>query len=52
MLFCVTRHLMPSLLPRSDESAMNFEGLGVSFGHVYCSAQHFCELGVNFAESM
>ena len=31
VLLCVTLSLMPALLPEGDESAMNFEGLGVTF---------------------
>jgi hypothetical protein len=42
--------LMPALLPKSDEFAMNFEGLDTFFRHMRCFPQHFCELGVNFVE--
>jgi hypothetical protein len=37
--------LMPALLAAGDESAMNFEGLGVFFRHIHWFPQHFCELG-------
>jgi hypothetical protein len=36
---------MPALLAAGDESAMNFEGLGVFFRHIHWFPQHFCELG-------
>jgi hypothetical protein len=42
---------MPTLLPAGDESAMNLEGLGFLLRYIYCFSQHFCELGVNFAEN-
>ena len=47
---CVTLSLMPALLPKSDEFAMNFEGLDTFFRHMRCFPQHFCELGVNLVE--
>jgi hypothetical protein len=34
VLLCVTVSLMPTLLPVSDESAMNLEGLGIFFRNV------------------
>ena len=36
---CVSR--MPALLARGDESAMNFEGLGVPLRDIHCISQHF-----------
>jgi hypothetical protein len=45
VLLCATFCLMPALLPKGDESAMNLVGLGVLFRHIYCSLQHFCVLG-------
>ena len=37
---------LPALLPEGDESAMNFEGLGVSFWrHIYCYPKHFRQSG-------
>ena len=39
---------MPAFLPVNDESAMNFEGLGVSFREIYRFPKHFtilAELG-------
>jgi hypothetical protein len=41
---------MPALLPKGDEFPMNFEGLASFFRHIYCFAQHFCELGANSAD--
>jgi hypothetical protein len=32
--------LMPALLPVGDESAMNFEGLGVTFSTYLLFSQH------------
>jgi hypothetical protein len=43
---------MLSSLPIGDESAMNFEGLGVFFRHIHWFPQHFCALGANFAENV
>ena len=37
---------MHALLPKGDESAMNFEGLGTFFRHIYCFPLHVFELGV------
>jgi len=35
VLLCFTRSLMTALLPRGDESAMNFEALGAFFREVF-----------------
>ena len=45
VLLYVMRFLIPTLLPVGDESAMNFEGLGVPLGHIYCLSQHFLRVG-------
>jgi hypothetical protein len=47
-----TSCLMPALLAGGDESAMNFEGLGVPFRDLYCLPQHSYKLGANFAENV
>jgi hypothetical protein len=52
VLLCVTVSLMPTLLPASDELAMNVERAGVPIQHISYFSQHFCELGVNFAENV
>jgi hypothetical protein len=41
---------MPPSLPMGDESAMNFESMGV-FPTFLLFSETFCELGANFAES-
>ena len=41
---------MPALLARGDESAMNLEGLGVSFSTYLLFFAAFFRVGVNFAE--
>jgi hypothetical protein len=41
---------MPALIPRGDESVMNFESLGVFFDICYVLRSISCELGVNFDE--
>jgi hypothetical protein len=35
-----------------DESAMNLKGVGLLFRHYFDFPQHFCPLGVNFAENV
>jgi hypothetical protein len=40
VLLCVTRFAI-ALLPSSDESAMNSEGLVSAFRDIYCFSQHF-----------
>ena len=51
VLLCVTRFPL-ALLPSSDESAMNFEDLGIPFRANYCFPQHFCESRANVAENI
>ena len=41
-----------ALLAIGNESAMNLEPVGGVYRHIYCFAQHFCTLGVNFAENL
>jgi hypothetical protein len=38
VLLCVTLSLMPALLPMGDESAMNLEGVYVSFWTLFFAA--------------
>jgi hypothetical protein len=51
VLLCVTRFAI-ALLPSSDESAMNSEGLGVFFSTYQLFSAAFLELGANFAEDV
>jgi hypothetical protein len=43
---------MPALLAAGNESAMNFEALGVSFSTCLLFSVRFCELGANFAQNV
>jgi hypothetical protein len=52
VVLCAASCLTPALLPAGDESAMNFEGLGFFFRHIYCFPQHSCKLGGSFAKNV